>query len=105
MAAIEIYYISRMPRERKSDRGKNPDRNGNIILSPEKYFDCILIFVCIVCTLKPLGSPLKYLYRPNDSNHDHCALQAKKARKQQDENSSESKLLGYKTIKNHHYPR
>ena len=32
-------------------------------------------------------------------------MQAKKARKQQDENSSESKLLGYKTIKNHHYPR
>ena len=36
MAAIEIYFISRMSQEKKSDTGKNPDRAENIVVSPEK---------------------------------------------------------------------
>ena len=35
MAAIEIYYISRMSQETKSDPGKHPDRTGNKMVSPE----------------------------------------------------------------------
>ena len=37
MAAIEIYYISKMQPEKNSDPGKkHPDRTGNIMVSSEK---------------------------------------------------------------------
>ena len=36
MAGIEIYHRSRMSREKNSDPGKHSDRNGNIMVSPEK---------------------------------------------------------------------
>ena len=39
MAEIEIYYISRMSREKNSDPGKHSDRNGNIMVSPEKKLE------------------------------------------------------------------